>query len=378
VAYKRKSGGTVFRIIIILLLIVLIGGVLIFNFFFKKDGTPSDFLGMYFLRSNEVYMEPEIMPGDVVMGEEVDPAELMTSDVIICRIRERITVMRIIGVNAESMPISFTVKYDTAPETDALTISSDSVIARATYTVAFLGGVLDFATSVPGILIAIMVPLAAIIAYQVVKLRGNDDEDPNERLKADTADIAQMLEKNDEDSPMQVKFEKPAYVPEKIKPEHKLTVDKTGKADFAEVYPRSTAGLSAVNAYQKFNTTEPAAVHSVPEMPKPTRIDDLLNEMKHDLDRPALENYTQTSAVIPEKIVRVTQEVPKRAGEDKEKPYFTAPETPPKTPNKLPESVPRGAVVPKENIAPVTRKKTSKTLDDLMKIIDAEESKLKK
>jgi signal peptidase I len=376
-AYKRKNGGTVFRIIIILLLILLIGGVLIFNFFFKKDGTPSDFLGIYFLRTNEVYMEPEIMPGDVVMGEEIEPDELKVSDVVICRIRERITVMRIIAVNAESSPVSFTVKYDTATETDALTISSDSVIARATYTVAFLGGILDFATSVPGILIAIMVPLAAIIAYQVIKLRGNDEDDQT-RLKADTADIAMMLEKDYEDLPMQVKFEKPAYVPEKVRTEHKLTVDKTGKADFAEVNQRSIAGLSAVNTYQKYNATEPVSAPPVPEMPKPTRIDDLLNEMKHDLDRPALENYTQTSAVIPEKIVRVTQEVPKRSGEDKEKPYFTAPETPPKTPNKLPESVPRGAVVPKENIAPVTRKKTSKTLDDLMKIIDAEESKLKK
>jgi signal peptidase I len=378
VAYKRKNGGTVFRIIIILLLIVLIGGVLIFNFFFKKDGTPSDFLGIYFLRTNEVYMEPEIMPGDMVIGEETDPAELEVSDVVICRIRERITVMRIIGVNSDSSPISFTVKYDTAPETDALTISSDSVIARATYTVVILGVILDFATSVPGILIAIMVPLAAIIAYQVVKLRGNDDEDPNEKLKADTADIAQMLEKDDEDAPMQVKFEKPAYVPEKVRPEHKITVDKSGKADFTEVRPKNIAGLSAVNTYQKFNTTTPALHEPVPDMPKPTRIDDLLNEMKHDLERPDVESYTRTSAVIPEKIARVSEEVPKRSGEDKDKPYYTAPETPPKTPNKLPDSVPRGAVVPKENIAPVNRKKTSKTLDDLMKIIDAEESKLKK
>jgi hypothetical protein len=100
--------------------------------------------------------------------------------------------------------------------------------------------------------------------------------------------------------------------------------------------------------------------------------------MKHDIERPDMESYTKTSAVIPEKIVRVAEGVPKRAGEDKEKPYFTAPETPPKTPHKIPDSVPKGAVVPKENIAPVTRKKASKTLDDLMKIIDAEESKLKK
>jgi hypothetical protein len=382
---RKKSGGTLFRVIIILLLIVLIGGVLVFNFFFKKDGTPSDIFGFYFLRSNETHMMPEIMPGDMVIGRETPVDELEVSDAVICRIRDSITVMRITAVNTDTVPISLTVKYDMATEADAFTISSDSVIARAEYKDPYLGKILDFATGVPGILLAIMIPLAAIIAYQVLKLRSNDDDDdPRERLKADTADLTEMLEENSEDSPMQVTFEKPvtaAYISEKVRPEHKITVDKTGKADLAEVKVRPSAGLSAVNTYQKYNATEKTVRTQTtqPEMPKPTRIDDLLREMKEDIAKPDEKLYKQSSAVIPENIVRVAEEVPKRAGENKEKPYFTAPETPsiPK-PVKLSDSVPRGAVVPKENIAPVTRKKASKTLDDLMKIIDAEESKLKK
>jgi hypothetical protein len=383
-AYKKKNSGTLFRVIIILLLIVLIGGVLVFNFFFKKDGTPSDIFGFYFLRTSETYMMPEIMPGDMVIGRETPIDELTVSDAVICRIRDRITVMRITAVNTDTVPISFTVKYDMATEADALTISSDSVIARAEYKDPNLGKILDFATSVPGILLAIMIPLAAIIAYQVIKLRSNDDDtDSREKLRADTDDLAEMLEENSEDSPMQVSFEKPAvakYVPEKVRPEHKLTVDKTGKADLAEVKTRSAASISAVNTYQKYNASQSTVRPSspLPEIPKPTRIDDLLREMKEDIEQPEMKSYKQSSAVIPENIVRVTEEVPKRAGENKEKPYFTAPETPVVTPKKLPDSVPRGAVVPKENIAPVTRKKASKTLDDLMKIIDAEESKLKK
>jgi hypothetical protein len=172
----------------------------------------------------------------------------------------------------------------------------------------------------------------------------------------------------------------PTYIPEKVKPEQRLTVDKTGKADLAEVKTRQSAGLSAVNTYQKFNTTEPVSRPAeIPhEMPKPTKIDDLLREMKQEIAAPEMSSYSKTSAVIPENIAKVTEEVPKRAGENKERPYFTAPETPAKPVNKLPDSIPRGAVVPKENIAPVTRRKASKTLDDLMKIIDAEENKLKK
>jgi signal peptidase len=386
VAYKKKSGGTFFRIIIILLLIVLIGGVLVFNFFFKKDGTPSDIFGYYFLRTEEVFMVPEIMPGDMVIGKEVTPEELAVDNAVICRIRDQITVMRIIAVNTDTVPISFTVKYDTSQsEADAVTISSDSVIALAEYRDPNLGKILDFATSVPGILLAIMIPLGMIIAYQVVKLRGSDDddEDPREKLKADTADIAQMLDQNSDSADMQVTFEKTPpreYIPEKVRPEQKLTVDKSGKADLTEVKVRPTAGLSAVNTYQKFNTTEPAVrpVSHSPEMPKPTKIDDLLREMKEDISQTDLKPYKETSAVIPEAIAKVSEEVPKRAGENKEKPYFTAPETPVRTAEKLPGSVPRGAVIPKENIAPVTRRKASKTLDDLMKIIDAEESKLKK
>ena len=41
-------------------------------------------------------------------------------------------------------------------------------------------------------------------------------------------------------------------------------------------------------------------------------------------------------------------------------------------------TIPENAVVPKENIAPVRKKKSSKTLEELMSIIDAEETKLKK
>ncbi|MDR0974107.1 MAG: hypothetical protein LBL80_00195, partial [Ruminococcus sp.] len=165
---RKKSAGTLVRVLIILVLTVLIGGVLIFNFFFKTDGSPSSVFGIYFLRTNEVYMETEIMPGDMVIAMETDPTEIKPQDAVIAQFDDRITIIRVIEVT-QGEPPTFLVKYDTVDDSKAFNIDADKIIAVAKYKDPFLGQLLGVATSVPGIIIAVIIPLTLIIIYQIAR-----------------------------------------------------------------------------------------------------------------------------------------------------------------------------------------------------------------
>jgi signal peptidase I len=463
---KSRSGssaGTIVRVLIIVILAVLIGGVLLFNFFFKTDGSPSSVFGVYFLRTKETSMIPEIKDGDMIIGLKTDPEDIAADDVIICQVVTRITVMRVAAVDNSVSPPAFSVKYDTVPISDAFLISSDNVIAKAYFKSAFLGKLLDVATSVPGIIVAVIIPLTLIIIYQITRF-AKDREDRLEYLEDDydgtegirrtekkiserTADLTEMLSERKLDDPAISLTE---FKPEKPQTEKKLSIDSRGRAEVKEtkkltaadavtrqiaynaykryqppeeqkeqlysgVAPRSmTEGYSAANNPVIFiepqtppNPTNPkqtkqaARQQTVNQTPQKTanaapvtRIDDLVrnqNASQAAEEASARDMLTpKPASVIPESIAKVQETAAEtgKAGsagfDDTVREYFrkTPPETPakPETPEIdkiLPSAPPPGAVLPKENIAPVRRKKTTRTVDELMKIIDAETDKLK-
>jgi signal peptidase I len=488
----RSSGGTLIRVLIIIILTVLIGGVLLFNFFFKTDGSPSSVFGIYFLRTKETSMIPEIKDGDMIIGMKTDPTNIAADDVIICQIVTRITVMRVVSVDDSTSPPAFSVKYDTVPMSDAFLISSDSVIAKAYFKSAFLGQLLDVATSVPGIIVAVIIPLTLIIIYQITRFakdRGddrdsNEDEDEDDydgsegfrrvsskasaKLSERTADLTEMLSERALDDPA---ISLSAFVPEKTKPEteKKLSIDSRGRAEVKETKKLppadSVTRQIAINAYQRYQTPEEAKKQlysgvaprsmtagykneSAPVIflrpqtkPAPaktvTRIDDLVKtpptppvqtapkvqtappvqgvpggqgvpigqgvpggqivqpvqtapqvqdiqpEQPSDLLTP------KPASVIPDSIIRA-QETAVETGspgskntsgfDESVREYFR--KEPVVIPDNLPEQtqpdiIPPGAVAPKVNIAPVRRKKSTRTVDELMKIIDAQTDKLK-
>ena len=88
------------------------------------------------------------------------------------------------------------------------------------------------------------------------------------------------------------------------------------------------------------------------------------------------------SNVIPDSIAAVQEEIstPKKSGfDDSVKAYFDRNTTTISEKTTAAESlIPDQAVVPKETIAPPKKKNNNKALAELMSIIDAEETKLKR
>jgi hypothetical protein len=451
---RKNTAGTFVRIVIIIVLAVLIGGVLLFNFFFKTDGTPSSIFGIYFLRTNEVYMETEIMPGDMIIAMEAEPSDLNPDDVVICKFRDRITVMRITAVNP-GVPVSFSVKYDTAPETDAFSIGAENIIARAKYKDAVLGKLLDVATSVPGIIVAVIIPLTLIIIYQITRFAGNrEDADEDEEYGGEgivrersgktvserTADLTEMLSERELDDPAisltdfkDIKAELDSLKeaePQKQTGSVKLAIDERGRAvvqkhdfeatrqiapnaytkpapsrtetsDRANSFARTevSAGIAAPSSSHTagFSRTYEAAKASDPVVflkPEPlpqsgsvTRIGDLVRDNETSREDEAVREMLRPkpASVIPESINRAQQSASKTAPsefEDSVREYYKKEDTRVTPAESFAEpaasSIPPGAAVPKENIAPVRRKKSTRTIDELMKIIDSEAGKISK
>ncbi|MDR0986167.1 MAG: hypothetical protein LBL98_00515 [Ruminococcus sp.] len=411
---RKKSAGIIVRVLIIIVLTVLIGGVLVFNFFFKTDGTPSSVFGIYFLRTNEVYMETEIMPGDMVIAVKTDPEKIEPQDAVIAQFDSRITIIRVIAVNpgTAGTPPTFLVKYDTVDESKAFNIDAERIVAVAKYKDPVMGQLLGVATSVPGIIIAVIIPLTLIIIYQIARFAREkaDEEESDKPEKEKAEELAEIMsERPLEHGSMRLsgftaELER-MNNPEPPKTERKLSIDERGRAGIAEV-PKTRGNDAtrqiAIGAYRGKtpSNTQPepgpkfASRIGYPEkendapvlfLPpegsdpevKKTNISDLIRDNERT-DSSALR--PKPASVIPEEVTRLQQtapQSPRQAGfEDTVREYYKHDERAEDSGFAEPiGNIPEGAVVPKEKIAPVRRKKQRSTVDELMKLIDDQTSK---
>ncbi|MDR0944255.1 MAG: hypothetical protein LBM41_06970 [Ruminococcus sp.] len=411
---QRKGAGTFIRVLIILILVVLIGGVLAFNFFFKTDGTPSNIFGLYFLRTNEIYMETEIMPGDMVIALKTEPSELQADDVVICQFDERVTIIRIVAVEpAEGInPVGFWVKYDTVDDSKAFKIDESKIVARAEYKDPVMGQLLTAATSIPGIIVAVIIPLTIIIIYQITRFAKErsdyTEEDYEElpdkpgetpearterRFRERTEDLTEMLAERNLDEPVKLSSLKTT--------DRTLSVNEQGRAELSKFADTKTRQI-AVTAYPKapegprfqsrigFPEKETPAVPVMlipPETndkPPVTRIDDLIRDKAPLDDRAKDFLRPKPASVIPDEITKLQQSTVSKpsAFDESVREYYQAPtkqeqarQEQAKPETFLEPTIPDGAVVPKEKITPVRRKKPSSTVDELMKMIDDQSSK---
>jgi hypothetical protein len=427
---QRKGAGTFIRVLIIIILVVLIGGVLAFNFFFKTDGTPSNIFGLYFLHTNEIYMETEIMPGDMVIALKTEPAELKPDDVVICQFDERVTIIRIVAVEPADgiTPAAFWVKYDTVDDSKAFKIDESKILARAQYKDPIMGQLLTAATSIPGIIVAVIIPLTIIIIYQITRFAKERSDYPDEdyeelpdkpgetreerterRFRERTEDLTDMLAERNLDEPVKLSSLKS----ERTTSERTLNVNERGRAELTDTATRQIAP-SAFSKHLRQTETQPIPEtkpegprfqsrigfpekETIPVTPvmlippetsdKPTKpvtsIDDLIRDKAPLDDRAKDFLRPKPASVIPNEITKLQQSTPKQSAFDESvKEYYQVPDrqTPAKQEQSMGETfleptIPDGAVVPKEKITPVRRKKPSSTVDELMKMIDDQSSK---
>ena len=408
---KKVSPFAVVEIIFIILLVIVMITMLAFNFLFKKNNTAATVFGYSFYNTKAVNMLPDFPENTVVIAKESEIANIIEGSVILCNIGDYTTLIRVTQIQQEADKTYYVVKFDTSSANETFRIESDAVIAKAIWQINGFGKFLDFATSTVGIIIAVVIPLIFIISIQIARILSIHKLEDEADALDDIDDIIQLRTKEE---PAPVTFSEPKFVEDitgkipvvnheyESKTDKILSVDNRGRAEYTErkADSQNTSPLFSYNALKKpVQNREPVAAgvtrsaseddvylnrptRITPEMKKTTEFFEMYSTSKLD-NKESVVFTPHMSNVIPESIAAVQDEVstPKKSGfDDSVKTYFdrntnTAPES---NTSSAESVIPDQAVIPKETIAPPKKKKNNKALAELMSIIDAEETKLKK
>lgn len=415
---KKFSAFSVAEIILIILLVAVIAAMIFIGVVFHKDNTATSIFGYCFYRTKAVNMETSIPQGTIIVAKESENDSIEAGSVILCKIGEYTVLTRVTDVQDDA----YIVKFDVAPDNETFRVEKSAVIAKAVWQLEAFGKFIDFATSTVGIIIVLIIPLTIIIAVQVVRINrlkalereasSLDDLDDviNSRRKEETPAVTFSKPKfsdeapeprrpeRSEESPLVVKRPRSRnfdFDEDDLRPKSRLTVDSNGRADFVaeEKEPvripenetpnerlERISGIakhtSPVSASAKASSgSEPAYAAA------PTRI---TTDAVRSSEGERVVFTPHVSNVIPDSLANIQEEAAAKSGFDESvKNYFEKNDKPTIPTEEKPavesvSTIPENAVVPKENIAPVRKKKSSKTLEELMSIIDAEETKLKK
>ena len=415
---KKFSAFSVAEIILIILLIAVIAAMIFIGVVFHKDNTATSVFGYCFYRTKAVNMETSIPQGTIIVAKESENDSIEAGSVILCKIGEYTVLTRVTEVQDEA----YIVKFDVAPDNETFRVEKSAVIAKAVWQLEAFGKFIDFATSTVGIIIVLIIPLTIIIAVQVVRINrlkalereasSLDDIDDviNSRRKEEAPAVTITKPKFEDEAPEPRRPERSEGSPlvvrrprsrdfdfdeDDLRPKSRLTVDSNGRADFVaeEKEPvripenetpnerlERISGIakhtSPVSASAKASSgSEPAYTAA------PTRI---TADAVRSSEGERVVFTPHVSNVIPDSLANIQEEAAAKSGFDESvKNYFEKNDKPTVYAEEKPaaeavSTIPENAVVPKENIAPVRKKKSSKTLEELMSIIDAEETKLKK
>ncbi|MCH5194798.1 MAG: hypothetical protein J1F11_12620 [Oscillospiraceae bacterium] len=428
---KKVSAFTVVEIILIVILALIMVTMLAFNFFFRKDSVASIFGMSFYNTKKTVTMLPDFPKNTLVIAKKSEIPNIKENSVILCTIGKNTALIRVVEIQQDEGQTYYVVKFDTYSENETFRIGADAVIAKAVWQINGLGAFLDFATSTIGIVIAIIIPLMFIVAIQVARILGI------RRLEEEASsidDIDEIISSRDVENPAPVTFTEPKFIedvtgkiplvtksirePEAPKSDKILSVDNRGRADYIDrPGDKDKQDNSPLFTYDRIKDTENKETLSTPQkavsrdelyINKPTRIeknesDELIDkyvpkpeELPADMfssDKSEPVVFTpHLSNIIPESIAAVQEEtdapVPvsrrsafndaARAYYEKEKVFVSENDEPSAPVHKEPPAIPENAVRPRETIAPPQKAKSNKAVAELMNIIDAEETKLKK
>lgn len=401
---KKKNGKSsavnIIEGIVIGILILLIAVMLFLYFSFSDNGAAPNIFGYTVYHTKAVKMEPKIPQNTVVIGKTGDLDNIKVGSVVVCKIGEDTVLTRVVQLVSENGEMSYVVKFDTAPANDTFKIPAENIIARATSQSSILGSVLSFATSTFGIMLVIIIPSFIIIVFQVIRIV-NVKRTQEEAVSLDELD--EIMTNDEEDGhdffEEPASFSTPAPAPEPAPVEEKavLSVDKNGKAGLTAVREEGTPlftydGFSE-DKKNKNNRSETKQGGSVVKPVKAPHTDRFFSEYVSEEEKaPLYDSNSEQSAEQEQKTVDfmsgvIPQSIADTAAKAEVPAEDNTPEAvktyEPKTVRedkivKEARNIPEQAVVPKEKLAPPKKKNNSKAISELMNIIDAEESKLKK
>ena len=178
---------------IILVPVLIMNCVLIIKDMINPKEVPSVFGNIPLIVLTES-MEPDILAGDLIVCKKIDPKDVKVDDVISYFDPEgsgsTIITHKVVKVEVdpESGDISFRTYGINNNIEDRLSVPAENVVGIWNGTRFWqLGRVLLFTQSIPGILLCVILPIAAVVAYEVIRRKKQDQNNQSDidKLRAE-------------------------------------------------------------------------------------------------------------------------------------------------------------------------------------------------
>jgi signal peptidase I len=118
-------------------------------------------------------MEPVIAPGDVVMDEQIAPAEAKVGEIVTFRDPEdqtKLLTHRVVSIRRVGSRLAFVTQGDANNTQEHWRVPVDGQIARVIYTVPWVGHIAVLARTRLGWLLLVGIPLLLIAAEEMVRI----------------------------------------------------------------------------------------------------------------------------------------------------------------------------------------------------------------
>lgn len=136
--------------------------------------TNKNLAGYVFLTVNSGSMDPAIKTGSLILVKTISPSQLTKGNVITFKNPKNVNQLithRIIKISKkENNNYLFTTKGDANNTIDLWEIAPDAIVGKTTYTIPYLGFLVDFIKKPKGFIIFVIVPAVLIIIFELQKI----------------------------------------------------------------------------------------------------------------------------------------------------------------------------------------------------------------
>jgi signal peptidase len=117
-------------------------------------------------------MEPAVKVGSLLVTQPADVEDIQVGEVITFRSPGNHTTLthRVVGIRQEDGQLVFETKGDASLEPDPREVILRGQVSRMAFDIPYLGYVVDFAKSIQGVVLLLLVPAAGLLLMQGLKV----------------------------------------------------------------------------------------------------------------------------------------------------------------------------------------------------------------
>lgn len=186
---------------VVLILVLVVNITLIVRSYVNPEEVPS-FMGYKPFIVLSGSMEPEILPGDLIITKIIDPEEIAVGDIISFRADESVVVSHRVTDVLTDDGLAFLTKGDANTGADAGSILPEEVEGKYIFRVAGVGNIAMFLQTPLGLLVFVVVPLCLFILFDILsrKTRDKKEKSREAELEAELESLRAAIAAKEEEN----------------------------------------------------------------------------------------------------------------------------------------------------------------------------------